>query len=107
MLVSAPSDAPHERLIARAFIANDGRSPNWLPADNSRRSSRPDCSGHKKLTRRPLADPARTTCIVGRNTEGDWVMKLKLAVAALALVIATPTFAADRRGLAAAPPTAA
>jgi hypothetical protein len=55
----------------------------------------PDCSGHKKLTRRPLADAARTTCIVGRNTEGDWVMKLKLAVAALALVIATPTFAAE------------
>jgi hypothetical protein len=32
---------------------------------------------------------------VGRNTEGDYVMKLKLAVAALALVIATPTFAAE------------
>jgi hypothetical protein len=32
---------------------------------------------------------------VGRNTEGDEVMKLKLAVAALALLIATPTFAAE------------
>jgi hypothetical protein len=32
---------------------------------------------------------------VGRNIEGDEVMKLKLVVAALALVIATPTFAAE------------
>jgi hypothetical protein len=38
---------------------------------------------------------SRTILIVGRNTEGDEVMKLKLVVTALALVIATPTFAAE------------
>jgi len=78
MLGSASSDAP-SRTLDRAFSAHSSRM-----MDDRR-------TGYRRTT----TIPARTIFIVGRNTEGDEVMKLKLAVAALALVIATPTFAAE------------